>query len=537
MSYKNIFKTFILFLGGIWASSVGFISTTYAQDKPNVIVILVDDMGWSDISSYGGEVPTPNLDKLAANGIRYSQFYNTGRCSPTRASLLTGHYPHQAGMGHLDGYVRKGTKGFQGKISENSVTMAEVLKEEGYFTALSGKWHLGQDKGCTPWDRGFMRSMNLARGGVYFPDQGGKRGQSKLYLNGQEKELDDPLFGDDWYGTYLWNDWGLKFIDEAIEEDKPFFLYLAHCTPHFPLMAPEKVIEKYRGKYMKGWDALRQERYERQVSMGLIDESWDISPRPDDTPAWESLSQAEKERYDHMMAIYAAMIETMDQSIGELVEGLEQRGELDNTLILFLSDNGGNAESGVEGRYVGEDPGGPKSNVFIGQCWAMLNNTPFRKYKHYVHEGGVSTPLIAHWPKGIDKKLNGSIDHQPGHLIDIMTTLVDLSGADFPEQYNGHSIEPMEGISLKPSFKGKDLKRGQPIFFQHEANRGVRAGNWKLVALRNGPWELYNIEKDRTELNDLSKQYPEIVKELSEKHDAWAERTHADLWQSRRKRQ
>lgn len=524
-------KLIILVIFGItWLGNGDIVQ---AQEKPNIVVILVDDMGWSDISPYGSEIPTPNLDYLAENGIKYSQFYNTGRCSPTRASLLTGHYPHQAGMGHLDGPIYEGSHAFQGKIANSSVTIAEVLKSEGYLTAVTGKWHIGQDAGSAPWERGFMRSLNLARGGVYFPDQRGIRGQSKLFLNSEEKELDDPLFGDEWYGTDLWNQWGLNFIDEALEMEKPFFLYLSHVAPHFPLMAPAEDIERYRGKYMEGWDELRRKRYERQVEMGLIKENWDLSPREDGTPAWDTISQSEKERYDHMMAIYAATVDRMDKSIGDLIEGLKKRGELDNTLILFLSDNGGSAESGIPGRYVGENPGGPQSNVFIGQTWATLNNTPFRKYKHYVHEGGSGSPLIAHWPKGISDDQIGTINHQPAHLIDVMATVVDLADADYPEEFNGNVIYPMEGINLSPTFEGKVAKREKPIFFQHEGNRAIRDEKWKLVALYNKSWELYDMEADRTELNDLSKKHPELVEELSKEHNQWAERTHAEMWPER----
>lgn len=496
-----------------------------AAERPNVVVILVDDMGWSDIGCYGGEVPTPNLDALAAHGVRFTQFYNTGRCSPTRASLLTGHYPHQAGMGHLDNTVKAGHPGFQGKIADTSVTMAEVLADAGYFTAMTGKWHLGQQHGTPPWKRGFQRSLNLLSGGVHFANQGGERGKAKLYLNGQEKSLTDPLFGDDWYGTNLWTQWGLKFIDEALAEQKPFFLYLAHCAPHFPLMAPQKDIDRYRGKYLAGWDNLREARYRRQIELGLIDPRWSLSPLADGTPAWDSISADEQQRYDHMMAIYAAMIDVIDRSVGTLLGGLNQRGILDNTLVLFLSDNGGNAESGIPGIYTGNPPGGPDSNVFIGQTWATLNNTPFRKWKHYVHEGGSATPLIAHWPARIPADRQGQLEHQPGHVIDIMATIVELTGANYPASFNGHAIDPMEGVSLWPAVQGQPVMRSKPIYFNHEDNRAVRDGRWKIVALKGKPWELYDVHADRTELHNLARQRPELVKAMSAQYDVWALRT------------
>ena len=500
------------------------LSTAFASERPNIVVILVDDMGWSDIGCYGSEIATPNLDGLAKGGLRFTQFYNTGRCSPTRASLLTGHYPHQAGMGHLDGTVKPGHPGFQGKLAETSVTLAEVLREAGYFTAMTGKWHLGQQHGTPPWKRGFDRSLNLQAGGVYFHNQTGSKGGAKLFLNGEERPLNDPQFGQ-WYGTFLWPQWGLKFIDEALAEKEPFFLYLAHCAPHFPLMAPAEDIARYRGKYLAGWDELREARHRRQIEMGLVDAKWPVTPRAPNSPAWATLSEEERKRFDHMMAIYAAMIDTMDRSVGMLVDGLRERGVLDNTLILFVSDNGGNAESGPNGRYEGDNPGDPHSNVFLGQNWATLNNTPFRKWKHFVHEGGSATPLIAHWPRGIPEPQRGQLVHRPGHVIDIMPTIVEVATAKYPAKLNAKPIEPMEGVSLTPAFKGQPLARSQPIFFNHEDNRAVRDGRWKLVSLARQPWELYDMDADRTELNDLSAQHPERVATMSAQYEAWAKRT------------
>ncbi|MCP5519490.1 MAG: arylsulfatase [Verrucomicrobiales bacterium] len=494
--------------------------------RPNLLVILVDDMGWSDIGCYGSEIPTPHLDALAAGGLRFTQFYNTGRCSPTRASLLTGHYPHQAGMGHLDNQVKPGHPGFQGRLAATSVTIAEVLREAGYFTAMTGKWHLGQQHGTPPWERGFMRSLNLQAGGVHFAHQTGSKGGAKLYLNGAEKERTDPLFGDDWYGAFLWAEWGLNFIDEAHAEQKPFFLYLAHCAPHFPLMAPAEDIARYRGQYRVGWDRLREERHARQIAMGLVDPKWRLTPRAEDSPPWDSLTIGEQDRFDHIMAIYAAMIDCMDRSVGLVVEGLKRRGLLDNTLLLFLSDNGGNAESGPNGRYEGAFPGGPDSNVFLGKNWATLNNTPFRRWKHFVHEGGSAAPLIVHWPAGIPHERRGQLVHQPAHLIDVMATAVEVGGAVYPDEFRGHRIEPMEGVSLMPALAGNPLGRSQPLFFNHEDNRAVRDGRWKLVALKGKPWELYDMETDRTELNDLAAEQPERVRALAAAYRAWALRTH-----------
>jgi arylsulfatase len=500
-----------------------------ARKRPNVVVVLVDDMGFSDIGCYGSEIPTPNIDRLAGKGVRFTQFYNTARCSPTRASLLTGLYPHQAGMGHLDGMIVKDSKGYRGRLSEEAVTIAEVLRSAGYFTAMAGKWHLGQNNGTPPWQRGFERSLNSVFGGIYFPNQRGTA-KSSLYLNGKAVPLQSPELGKDWYSTDLWVDHGLKFIDEAKKENKPFFLYVAHCAPHFPLMAPQADIDRYRGKYMAGWDKLREERYQRQIKMGLIDPRWPLSKRLPDSPAWDSLPQEDKVRFDHMMAIYAAMIDRIDRSMGTLVAGLEQRGELDNTLLLFLSDNGGNAESGPLGIYKGNPPGGPDSTVFIGMNWATLNNTPLFRYKHFTHEGGISTPLIAHWPAGIPRRRHGQFTRDPGHLIDIMATAVDVAGAKYPQSFNGNKILPMEGVSLMPALQGKPLKRGKPIYSMHEGNCAIRDGKWKLVLKYMDPWELYDIEADRTETRNLAGQYPEIAKRLAAQWDEWAKATNVIPW-------
>jgi arylsulfatase len=502
-----------------------------AAAPPNIVVVLVDDMGFSDIGCYGSEIPTPHLDKLAAGGLRFTQFYNCARCSPTRASLLTGLYPHQAGMGWLDNRVEPKSKGIHGRLLPRCVTIAEVLQTAGYFTAMTGKWHLGQQHGCVPWERGFHRSLNSRYGEVYFPKEMDRAGTAQLYLNGEEIPKDSPKLGNDWYSTDLFTEWGLKFIDEALAEKKPFFLYLAQGAVHFPLRAPKETIAKYRGKYKAGWDKLREARYAKQLQMGLIDRQWPLAPRPDDVPTWESRPADRQERFDEMMAVYAAMIERIDIAMGTLVKGLEERGALDNTLILFLSDNGGNAEGGPPGVTRGEGPiGGPQSYVLLGMNWATMANTPFRRYKHFTHEGGISTPLIAHWPAGIPKQRQGAFEKQPGHLIDIMATAVDLSQATYPREFKGQAIEPMQGASLKSAFDGKPLDRKEPIFWEHEGNKAVRDGKWKLVLRHREPWQLFDMESDRTEQRDVIKEHPEIAEKLAASWDRWAERTYVDEW-------
>jgi arylsulfatase A-like enzyme len=503
--------------------AVLFASQVCAADRPNIIIVMVDDMGFSDIGPYGSEIPTPHLAALADGGVRFSQFYNTGRCCPTRASLLTGLYSHQAGIGWMT--ADQGAPGYRGRLNDQCVTIAEVLGNAGYFTAMTGKWHVGFNHDVTPWGRGFHRSLNLPAGGLHFSNQTGPKGDTPMYLNGEQVARDDPQFNPPWYGSDLWTEQGIKFIDEAIAENKPFFWYLAHVAPHFPCMAPEETIAKYRGKYMKGWDKLREERYARQIELGLIDEGWDLEPRPQEVPAWDSLSADEQRRYDDMMAIYAAMIEEVDKNIGKLVGALRERKQLDNTLILFLSDNGGNAESGVPGKYKGEHPGDPHSDVFIGRCWAHLNNTPFRKYKHYNHEGGIATPLIAHWPAAVDPRTGKDAwITTPTHLIDLMATCVDLGQAEYPQQFKGNAITPMQGHSLKPLLTGQGEFPTRPLYWEHEGNAAVRVGDQKLVRLGlRGNWELFDLKADRTEQHNLADAHPDQVQQLAQQWHAWAE--------------
>ena len=487
-------------------------------DRPNIVVIMVDDMGWSDLGCYGSEIPTPNLDALAGGGLRFTQFYNTGRCCPTRASLLTGLYPHQAGVGHMT--QDQGEPGYRGRLNDSCVTFAEVLRAAGYFTAMTGKWHVGYEHGVTPANRGFQRSLNAAAGGFYYADHP----RCKLFLDGQELAKDDPRLPKDWYSTDLWTDYGIRFIDEALAARQPFCWYLAHNAPHFPLQAPPADIARFRGKYRAGWDKLRDERHARQQQLGLVDPAWPLSPRAEQVKAWDSLSEADKDRFDHIMAIYAACVWHMDQSVGRLVAALRQRGALDNTLILFLSDNGGNAEAGPNGTMQGAQPGAVDSTVFCGQSWATLENTPFRLYKHFNHEGGIATPLIAHWPAGI--KARGELRAQPGHLIDVMATLVDVGGARYPQELRGKPILPMEGRSLVPAFANQPLTR-DALYWEHEGNAAVRVGDHKLVRRgARGAWELHDLRADRTELRDLAGEQPATAKELAGKWEAWAERCH-----------
>jgi arylsulfatase len=510
-------KIIVLLTAVVGAVSVFAQSKTGKSDsaRPNIIIIMADDMGFSDIGCFGGEIPTPNLDRLAAKGVRLNSFYNTGRCCPSRASLLTGVYPHEAGVGYMVEPVEN-NPAYQGFLNRETVTFAELMKEAGYFTAISGKWHVGHGAGQGPHERGFMRSLAAPVGGFMYTGQP----RAQIYLNGNPAKAGQDI-PKDYYVTDLWTDYSLKFIDEAKADNKPFVLYVAHNAPHFPLQAPAEDIARFKGKYMAGWEQLRQERYKRQMAMNLLGKEYPISPINPKVPAWESLSQAEKERYDTMMAIYAAMVFHLDASIGKLIEGLEQKGVLENTLILFFSDNGGNAESGVKGITTGDTLGNRNSNVFLGQCWAEVNNTPFWLYKHHTSEGGIASPFIAYWPKGIPANLHGKIIDKPAHLVDIMPTLLDLGGGAYPKTYSGNTIKPHRGTSLKPLLQGKTFQREAPIYWEHEGNRAIRIGDWKAVSNLSEPWQLYNMKIDRTELNDLSAKKPEILNSLVQNYEKW----------------
>lgn len=508
----------------ISALALGWLSPqrSMAQQRPNIIVILADDMGYSDLGCYGSEIPTPNLDKLAQNGVRFTQFYNTARCCPSRATLLTGLYSHQAGVGHMMNDQGPDHEAYRGQLNNKSVTIAETLKGAGYFTAMTGKWHVSNDFSVTPATRGFDRSLAAPNGGFYHADQ-----KSRLFLNGKELDVNKDL-PENWYTTDLFTDYGLKFIDEAVTEKKPFLLYLAYNAPHFPLQAPEEEIAQFRGKYIQGWDKVRAARYQKQIQLGLIDPS--LKPAPDNPIIykWDTLSDTKKKQYDDMMAIYAAVISHLDKEVGVLVDGLKKKGVFDNTVILFVSDNGGNAEPGIEGRYGGEHPGDAHSDVYIGQGWAQVACTPFWMYKHHTHEGGISSPAIVSWPNGIPKERYGKFEAQPAHLVDILPTLIDLAHASYPAEYNGNKIQPLEGVSIKPAFTGKNIGRKNPIFWEHEGNRAIREGKWKLVAERSERWQLYDLEKDRSELKDVSRQYPKVAADLETKYNAWYQRVHAE---------
>ena len=505
-----------------WLSSavvVGFLTlAVQATPRPNIVLIMADDMGFSDVGCYGGEIRTPNLDKMAAEGLRFTQFYNSGRCCPTRASLLTGLYSHQAGMGHMTG--DRGVPSYQGYLNDRCVTIAEVLRSGGYATLMTGKWHIGSNRPHWPTERGFDRFYGVPEGGGFYFEV--KKGRSLVL----DETLVEPQ--GDWYATDAFTDYAIRFVEQATDHGKPFFLYVAYNAPHYPLQARPRDIARYRGKYMVGWDNIRQQRYDRMLELGVIKKNWPLSSRDADSIPWSDEDQ--KPMMDLRMAVYAAQIDSMDQNIGRILQVLDRTGAKDNTLVMFLMDNGGCAEGGRRGHTKGEpgaETGTTDSYDSYGLSWANASNTPFRRYKTWMHEGGISTPLIAYWPRGIKRR--GELERQPGHVIDVMATCVDLAGVEYPQTRQGKSIVPLEGRSLVPAFDGELIER-EALYWEHMGNRAVRTGKWKLVAVHKGEWELYNLDADRPETNNLADQHRDRVKRMAAMYDAWAERAGVMPW-------
>lgn len=520
---------------------------------------MSDDMGFSDIGCYGSEIQTPNLDALAAGGLRFTQFYNTARCCPTRASLLTGLYPHQAGIGHM--MDDHGKPGYRGNLNAQCRTIAQVLKPAGYRNYASGKWHVTRfiqpngNKENWPLQRGFDRFYGMISGGGSYYDPFTLCRDNQLISPFTDEEYKPETY----YFTDAITDHAVKFIADHVRDHaaEPFFIYVTYTAAHWPMHALPEDIAKYKGKYDDGYEPIRKARFEKAASLGLIDKKQGLSPMVGD---WDAVKN--KEREIACMEVYAAMIDRMDQGIGKIIAELKRTGRFDNTLIFFLQDNGGCAEQmGRNATANREDgprkdkpslppvdlaalpnglvppqtrdgfpvrqgpnviPGPYDTYVAYGRGWATVSNTPFREYKHWVHEGGISTPLIVHWPKGIAAR--GELRHEPGHLIDIMATCVDVTEAKYPAD-----ATPLEGLSLVPVFENKPLAR-DAIYWEHEGNRAIRKKQWKLVAKHNQPWELYDMSNDRIESRNLAAEKPELVKELSEKYAAWAERANVAPW-------
>lgn len=522
-----------------------------SEDRPNIVVILADDLGFSDVGCYGGEVKTPNIDYLAANGLRFKRFYNTSRCCPTRASLLTGLYNQQAGIGEMT--TDQHSPGYRGALTENTVTLAEVLKSAGYQTGMSGKWHVSNtiEQGTPqeqlqwlnhqtshplfspleqyPLNRGFDKYFGNIWGVVDYFDP--------FSLVEGIKAVEAVPKG--YYHTDAINDKAVQYIKDFSIEEKPFFLYVAQTAPHWPLQAPEEETKKYQNTYKVGWDAIRESRYQRMVKMGLIDpKKAPLSPRIGEALTWEN--NPDREWDARAMAVHAAMIDRMDQGIGRIVAELRRTGKLDNTLILFMSDNGASPEDcaayGPGFDRPGETRDGKKiiypvkkrvlpgsQEVFasIGPRWANVANTPYQYAKAQSYEGGIHTPMIAFWPKGIKQK--GKFTDHWGHVMDLMPTFLDLAHATYPKTYKGHDITPFTGLSFASTLKGQEETKRRILFNEHLGARYIRDDVWKMVSLSGNPaWHLYRINDDQTEMNDVAADYPDVVARLSAQWEQWA---------------
>lgn len=521
------------------------------DQRPNIVLILADDLGYSDIGAYGGEIHTPNLDYLADNGLRFRRFYNTSRCCPTRASLLTGLYNQQAGIGEMT--TDRDAPGYRGYLTENTVTLAEVLKDAGYHTAMSGKWHVSNTIE-QPTGEEQLKWLNHQASHPYFSpveQYPVNRGFEKYYGNifGVVDYFDPFSLVNDttpvaevpagYYHTDAINDTAASYIKAFSKDDKPFFLYVAQTAPHWPLQALPEDIKKYEDTYKAGWDAIRTARYKRMVEKGLIDSATTpLSSRINSDLSWED--NPDKEWDARAMAVHAAMVDRMDQGIGRIIQALRETGELENTIILFLSDNGASPENcmrygpgfdrpgetrdGQKIHYpVKKDvlPGPQTTFASIGQRWANVANTPYQYAKAQSYEGGIRTPMIAFWPKGIRSK-GGFTDHL-GHVMDFMPTFLEVANARYPQTYNGRQITPYTGVSLLPALEGKEGKAHDALYNEHFNARYVRDGEWKLVSLAGDTtWHLYKINQDETELNDLAAQHPDVVKKLSDQWRQWA---------------
>jgi len=514
--------------------------------KPNIVLILADDLGYSDIGCFGGEIETPNIDRLATNGLRFTHFYNAARCCPSRASLLTGLYPHQTGVGDM--MRDHGLPGYHGDLNQSCVTIAEVLRTVGYRCYMAGKWHVTRflpPKGSShnwPIQRGFERcyAMITGAGSYFWPDT--------LVQDNIPIEVPAGSF----YFTEVIAEKTVSFIREHRKKmpDVPFFIYCSFTAPHWPLHALKEDIERFQGKFNRGWDLLRQERYHRMIAMGLIDKRWELTPRQAMVAPWNKAEH--KDWQLRRIEVYAAQVYAMDRGIGKILSELKGQGVLDSTFIIFLSDNGACHEELTPswGNYFFQGservvrlktrdgrpvqffndpeimPGPEDTYQSYGLAWANLSSTPYRGFKCDAYEGGIATPLIIHWPSQIKR----GISHQLGHIIDIMPTLIEVSGAKYPAEFNGQKILGLEGVSLFSATRGQNIKR-DALFFEHEGNRAVITPQWKLIASgTKGSWELYDREADRTEIKDLAVKYPVVVNDLAKTWETWAQRTNVLPW-------
>jgi arylsulfatase len=467
----------------VGASVAPPVSAAHEAHRPNILVLLADDMGFSDLGCYGSEIVTPNLDRLAANGIRFTQFYNTAKCHSSRISLLSGRYPYQAGNRSL----------------QRSVAISEMLGTSGYFTAMTGKWHLENE----PTDFGFQRYFGHLSGSCNY-----YQGDDTFRINGQPW----PVPAQGFYTTVANVDFALKFLSEARGAKKPWCLYVAFNAPHAPLQPLDADYKKYLGRYDAGWDVIRAARVAKQAQLGLFRRKLEPCPRPDHVPAWDKLSPEQRSWESRRMAAYAGVVDRLDQEVGRLIADVRAAGELDHTFILFVSDNGANP---YDRRNAGKElpPSNPSTTWNLGTGWAWMSNSPFRFYKQNQFEGGIATPAIVHWPGGLKSKTD-SITDVPAHLIDILPTLAEVSGAAIPAAWPGRELTPLAGLSLVPVLNGGKLP-SRPLYFLYDTDRGLREGDWKLVSFQSNPWELYNLSDDRTEQHNLAAQRPEVRDRLA----------------------
>lgn len=515
----------------------------FSAARPNVLLILLDDLGYSDLGAYGGEIPTPHIDALAKGGVRFTRMANSARCCPSRASLLTGLHPAQAGIPN-----------FAGVLSRNSVTIAEVLRPAGYKTYAVGKWHVGNTPTTRPTARGFDEFYGYPAGhsqDMWTPE-------SYLRLpEGRKPEI--VRAPGKFYATDVFTEYALEFLRQAQASKQPWLLYLAHSAPHFPIQAPRESALPFVEMYRQGWDALRTARFERMKQLGIANHpGWQLTPRSlvpveaanpaiannyggQPNPAWDSLAANVREDLAHRMALYAAMVKHVDDGLGRIVAQLKEAGAFDNTLILFLSDNGacyewgplgfdGQSRAATTTLYEGaalETMGGPHTHMSYGSAWANLSNTPFRLYKHFTHAGGILTPFIAHWPRGLQQPDRWVRD--PAHIMDVMPTLLEFTGARYPQERDSVPITPPEGISLAEALRTGAALPERALCFQHEGAAAIQKGRWKLVKGKRFPtdaqWELYDMQADPVELHDLAATHPALVKSLAAEWTAWAERT------------
>lgn len=484
--------------------------------RPNIILIMVDDMGWSDIGCYGSEIETPNIDRLAAEGLLFTQFYNNAKCTTTRASLLTGLYPRNGGRGQHE------------LITKQMLTLGEAMRHSGYQTGMSGKWHNGKTPGTRPYDRGFDEAYGLWDGCCNFfnpkiRDPEFKGGRVRPFgHNDRLLEFDD--FPDDYYTTDAFTDHAIATIRRHAEAKKPFLHYLPYTAPHYPLHAKPEDIAKYKGRYAAGWDVLRRKRLARQKELGLVDETWKVIDRDDRAQSWDEAKGIDESWQQLRMEVYAAMIDSVDQNIGRLLDVLDELRIADDTLILFLADNGGCAET-PGGNDTAQVPGPKEYYSHVGPGWATASNTPFRRYKAYCHEGGIATPLLARWPTAIAA---GQRTDQVGHIIDFLPTFLDMAKATYPQRHPAFDAPtlPLDGQSLLPVLKGDSRTPHEYLYWYWGGNRAVRKGDWKLVWDKHRKsWELYDLKNDRTEASDLSDAHPDLVQELSAKWNVWAKKT------------